>query len=85
MLPCMLPPSVTNAALDELVAYHRIKASLYNVCPTCVEQRKKEKKRCYICGRLYDDEGWEEPLEGEQDATVERLAAMGAVNVRTDE
>lgn len=56
MLPCMLPEGVGERALDELVAYRRIKDRAHNVCSDCMSEGKRKLKRCSKCGDLYDEE-----------------------------
>ena len=73
-MPCMLPSTVTNRALDELVAYRRIKNRGSNVCRQCVEESKLKVKRCVGCNFLYDDEhGRLEDDEEEMANTIAQL------------
>jgi hypothetical protein len=65
----MLPPSVSNRALDELVAYRRIKDRASNICNECLEKRKRELKRCGSCGELYDEEHGR--IASEEEAAIE--------------
>lgn len=75
MLPCMLPPTVSNRALDELVAYRRIKERANNMCKECVTERRKRTKRCASCGYLYDDEHGRIPDEAESAEELSRIVA----------
>ena len=59
MLPCMLPPDIPTAALDELVEYHRIKATSSNVCKDCMNEYEQKRKRCVSCGVIYTKDGVE--------------------------
>jgi len=80
MLPCMLPPTVTNRALDELVAYRRIKERAQNICRQCMEESKRDKKRCVRCGYLYDEEHGRIIEEGEElNRAIKELEVSGAV------
>ena len=76
MLPCMLPPTVSNRALDELVAYRRIKDRANNMCKECVGEQKTKTKRCASCGYLYDDENGRIP-EGEEAGEIISLIVDG--------
>lgn len=73
MLPCMLPPTVSNRILDELVAYRRIKDRAGNICEDCMKKRKTEMKRCGSCGSLYDEENGRIASGEEAAAEMERL------------
>lgn len=55
-MPCMLPSTVGERALDELVAYRRIKDRASNVCSDCLGESRRKTKRCAKCGDLYDEE-----------------------------
>lgn len=77
MLPCMLPPYVGNRALDELVAYRRIKDRAHNVCKDCMAEDRRKTKRCSKCGSLFTEEhGRLITDEGETKAALDELKAQ---------
>lgn len=74
MLPCMLPPTVGNRALDELVAYRRIKDRAHNTCSDCMAESRRKLKRCSKCGDLYDEEHGRIITDGEEaESAIEEL------------
>lgn len=76
MLPCMLPPNVGNRALDELVAYRRLKDRANNVCSDCMKESRRKVKRCAKCGDLYDEENGRIVTDDEEvQSTLEQLQA----------
>ena len=80
MIPCMLPSTVTNAALDELVAYRRIKDRAHNVCKQCMDESRRERKRCVRCGSIYDEDHGRLVQGGdEMEQALKELEASGAV------
>ncbi len=80
MLPCMLPDCVTTQALDELVAYRRIKDRSSNICDVCAKEMRKRTKRCAHCGNLYSEEGGRiSSDERDVRASLKELIASGAV------
>lgn len=47
-----MPPE----ARRELLTYHRLNRAMQNICRECLNNIRREPRKCFVCGRTYTEE-----------------------------